>query len=104
MSDAGKVVAIQISPVAGGPMQSVQNALAIVGAGLEGDRYCTGGGSYQKGVAGTRQVTLMNVRFFKNSKFGYQDSLRNIFVVNVDLMRLIGQEFDARTQVLLSLR
>jgi hypothetical protein len=37
----GNVVAIFISPTAGGKMEEVQSAGAIAGAGLAGDRYST---------------------------------------------------------------
>ena len=36
----GTVVLINITPVAQGPMQSVNEVRAIPGRGLEGDRYC----------------------------------------------------------------
>ncbi|HKR60465.1 MAG TPA: hypothetical protein VJS64_12085 [Pyrinomonadaceae bacterium] len=44
----GSVVAIYISPIAGEKMEEVETAEAIAGAGLEGDRYMTGQGSFDK--------------------------------------------------------
>ncbi len=88
------IVAIYISPVAGNPMQQVEQVEAIAGAGLQGDRYCTGEGSFNRKVGiGVRQVTLMNALFFKNSGFEFMDSRRNLFVEGVELMWLIGREF-----------
>ena len=89
----GKVVGIYVSPIAGGPMQEVAAAQAIAGAGLRGDRYCTGEGSFSKGEVGRRQVTLINARFFANSGFQYIESRRNIITSRVELMWLIGREF-----------
>lgn len=87
-----RIVAICICPVAGGPMQSVQQVQAIAGAGLEGDRYARGEGSFNRGRQGKRQVTLMNTRFFPNSGFEFVDSRRNLFVEGVELMWLRDQD------------
>lgn len=89
----GKVVDIYISPVAGAPMKEVLEVQAIVGAGLEGDRYCSGEGSFNKGNQGRRQVTLINEVFFPGSSFFFQESRRNIVTMGVELMWLIGKEF-----------
>ena len=89
----GKVAAIFISPVAGDPMQSVVEVEALAGKGLKGDRYATGEGSFNKGSQGKRQVTLINGIFFENSGFEYAESRRNIVTLGVELMWLIGREF-----------
>ncbi len=89
------VVAICISPTAGGMMQQVQEVEAIAGAGLKGDRYCTNQGSYNKNEPGTRQITLINAIFFKDSGFEYIDSRRNLVINGAELMWLIGREFQA---------
>jgi MOSC domain-containing protein YiiM len=89
----GKVTAIYISPTAGGVMQKMEEIEATAGAGLEGDRYCEGQGSFNKNQAGRRQVTLINALFFKDSRFEYADSRRNIITDGVELMWLIGREF-----------
>ena len=89
----GTVVALFISDAAGKPMQQVEEVEAIAGAGLKGDRYCTGEGSYNKSALGKRQVTLINGIFFPESVFTYADSRRNIVTDGVELMWLIGREF-----------
>src|SRR3989344_7631165 len=93
----GIVKAICIGSVAGGPMQEVSSAEAVAGQGLKGDRYATGEGSFNKGRQGNRQVTLMNAIFFDGSGFEFKDSRRNIFVQGVELMWLIGREFQVGT-------
>jgi len=90
---SGSVVAICIGPTAKGPMKSVEAVRAIAGAGLEGDRYCAGVGSFSKGTPGRRQVTLMNALFFPGSGFEYVDTRRNLFTRGIELMDLIGKEF-----------
>ena len=49
---SGNVVAIFIAPIAGAKMEEVQSAEAIAGAGLAGDRYSTGEGSFNLKRAG----------------------------------------------------
>lgn len=89
----GTVVAICISPIAGELMQHVGLVRAITGAGLSGDRYANGEGSYNKGRRGKRQVTLINGILFEDTIFEYADSRRNIVTEGVELMDLIGKKF-----------
>src|SRR5574341_1331667 len=56
----GSVVAIHITTAAGQPMDSVPEARAIAGRGLEGDRYFAGTGYYSdKPSEGGRELTLI---------------------------------------------
>lgn len=92
---AGKVVAIFIAPAGKAPMQEVQQVKAVEGHGLEGDRYCEGVGSFsKKSGPGARQVTLINKRFFREGGFRPQDTRRNVLTEGIELMLLIGQEFE----------
>jgi hypothetical protein len=92
----GNVVGIYVSPTMRGAMQSIAEAEAIAGAGIKGDRYCDGHGSYNseskggKGV-GSRQVSLINARFFTGTPFEFIDSRRNIITNGVELMWLLGK-------------
>ena len=92
----GHVVGIFLSPCAGDPMVEVSEARAIAGFGLEGDRYALplGGGKWNKGQPGTRQVTLINARSFEGSHFKFADSRRNLVTNGMELMRLINEEFE----------
>jgi hypothetical protein len=74
----GNVEAIFIAPIVGGKMEEVEIAEAIAGAGLAGDRYSTGEGSYNRKRPGRRQVTFINSIFFQDSGFEYAESRRNI--------------------------
>jgi hypothetical protein len=74
----GKVVAIFIASIAGGKMEEVETVEAIAGAGLAGDRYSTGEGSFNRKRPGRRQVTLINSIFFQDSGFEYAESRRNM--------------------------
>lgn len=74
-------------------MREIGEVIAYEGYGLNGDRYATGEGSFNKANPGSRQVTLMNTMFFENSGFTFRDSRRNLFVEGVELMWLIGRVF-----------
>ena len=93
----GTVMAILICPTAGGRMQQIQEAEAIAAQGLKGDRYAKGEGSFNREKQGNRQVTLINYIFFEGSGFDYADTRRNIVVNGVELMWLIGREFQIGT-------
>lgn len=108
----GTVAAICISPIAGGPMQRVEEVEAIAGRGLKGDRYAEGRGSFNKHQKRnwlvrlfkavfkldevSRQVTLMNYLFIEGSGFACEDTRRNIFIKGLpgedfELMYLVGK-------------
>ena len=89
----GYVCGIFICPSAGDAMIQVESVMAIAGHGLEGDRYCNAAGSWNKGVPGKRQVTLMNGAHFGCCGFDYGDSRRNIITGGVELMRCIDKDF-----------
>lgn len=93
----GIVKAICITAVAGGLMEEVSEVEAVTGQGLKGDRYATGEGSFNVGSQGSRQVTFMNAIFFEGSGFDFRHSRRNLFVEGVELMWLIGREFQVGT-------
>ncbi len=93
----GIVRGICIGPVKGELMQEIAEVEAITGQGLKGDRYSIGEGSFNKGKQGTRQVTIMNTIFFEGSGFEFRDSRRNLFLEGVELMWLIGREFQIGT-------
>jgi len=90
----GTIVSICISPAAGDPMHRVHEVPAIAGAGLAGDRYAAGAGSFNKKRGlGARQVTLIHEIFVRGSGFNDIDTRRNIIVGGrIELMELIGKE------------
>ena len=90
---AGVVSYIVICPVAGQPMGSVDSVVVIAGSGLDGDRYSTGNGTWNKDKAGSRQVSFINIRSFNGTGFTPADSRRNIVVNCMELMTLINKTF-----------
>jgi MOSC domain-containing protein YiiM len=98
---AGEVVAIHIASAASGPMQAVRSAIAIGGAGLEGDRYHSGVGFYSQVPTdpGARELTLIAEEALAEvtAETGIQIPLhehrRNITTRGIDVDALLGQRF-----------
>src|SRR5260221_4828878 len=94
----GKVISINIAAAAEAPMQSVSEARAVPGRGLEGDRYFSGTGFYSKKESvGGREVTLIETESVEaldeGLKLSAADSRRNIATAGVALNHLLGREF-----------
>jgi len=96
---AGSVVSIHTAPEAGEPMVSLIQARALAGAGLEGDRYFRGVGTYSAEPDTGRQVTLIESEALEaaSAETGMailpRDSRRNIVTRGVSLNDLVGREF-----------
>jgi MOSC domain-containing protein YiiM len=95
----GSVASLHIAPAAGQPMQTVPEARALAGRGLEGDRYALGTGYYsRKPGEGGRELTLIETEALDalpalGVKLGAAESRRNIATTGVPLNHLVGREF-----------
>ena len=98
------VSAIYISPVATQLPEAVDQVRAIVGAGLEGDRYCVGlhddrggQGTWSHWPGGGRQVTLIEAEVLAELEGALgvagADTRRNIITSGIRLNELVGIEF-----------
>lgn len=93
------VVSIHVTAVGGAPMQSVTNVLAVVGKGLEGDRYASKLGTYSNQPGSGRDVTLIEIEAIEALKRDYGIDLdprlarRNIVTRGVPLNHLVEKEF-----------
>lgn len=96
---AGSVVSIHTAPEAGEPMASLIQVRALAGAGLEGDRYFRGVGTYSAEPDTGRQVTLVEGEALDaaSAETGMRiqpgDSRRNIVTRGISLNALVGREF-----------
>src|SRR5437016_5612720 len=94
----GKVISINIADAAEAPMQSVDEARAVPGRGLEGDRYFNHAGTFSKPQP-DRELTLIEAEAVDAMKreldvdYGLGDSRRNIVTRGVPLNHLVGKEF-----------
>ena len=95
----GEVVSIYVAASAGASMESRQSVEAIVGRGLEGDRYHEGSGHWSRTPGLGRQVTLIEIETIealereKNIVIGPGASRRNLVTRGVPLNHLVGREF-----------
>src|SRR5437764_577719 len=90
----GTVVSINITPVAEGPLQSVEEVRAIPGRGLEGDRYF----DHPK-LEPRREITLVEAEAIEALRsefkidFELDGTRRNVVTRGVPLNHLVGKEF-----------
>ncbi len=95
---SGTVESIYIAAAAEGTPQSVGQATAIPGVGLEGDRYALKLGTFYKPKP-DYELTLIEAEAIEALKRDYQvdlaagDARRNIETRNVPLNHLVGREF-----------
>jgi len=94
----GTVESIHIASTAERPPQSVPQAEAVPGAGLEGDRYALKLGTFYK-PAPDHELTLIEAEAIEALRRDYRvelasgDARRNIVTRNVPLNHLVGKEF-----------
>jgi len=80
----GTVESIHIASAAREPMRAVQQAEAIPGVGLEGDRYANGQGTFYKPEALRREYGV---------ELAAGEARRNVVTRGVPLNHLVGREF-----------
>ncbi len=86
----GVVEALLVAPDAGAPVVACDQVVAVVGRGLEGDRYYEGRGTFESGRPGS-ELTLIDAAVL--DELGPIDHRRNVVVRGVDLNALVGREF-----------
>jgi len=87
----GVVEALVLAPAAEAPVVQVQEAVAVPGRGLEGDRYAAGAGTFASGRPGSA-LTLVDAAVL--DALGRDiDHRRNVVVRGTDLNALVGREF-----------
>lgn len=90
----GSVAAIFVAPAAGAPAEARDEARALPGRGLEGDRHTTGDGTFPSGIPGSA-LTLIEaeVRESFDPPLEASEHRRNIVIRGIDLNALVGHEF-----------
>lgn len=87
----GIVEALVIAPAAEAPAVLVDEAVAIAGRGLEGDRYAAGAGTFASGRTGSA-LTLVDAAVLDTLDRDV-DHRRNVVVRGTDLNALVGRDF-----------
>ena len=99
MPSNGSVHSVHITAVASEPTVSVEEARAVAGKGLEGDRYFSGAGSWSSTPGTGRQVTLIELETIEALERDYKMKIepgqarRNVVTRGVALNHLVGREF-----------
>ena len=106
MNAPGTIFAIHMAATGGAPIESVLEAQAVEGKGLEGDRYAAKLGTYSNDPGSGREVTLIEIEAIEALRRDYQIVLepgltrRNIVTRGVYLNHLVGKDFGAGAVVL----
>lgn len=90
----GAVTAIFVAPAAGAPAEPRDEARALPGSGLEGDRHTTGDGTFPSGMSGSA-LTLIESEVCESfdPPLEASEHRRNIVTRGIDLNALVGHEF-----------
>jgi hypothetical protein len=87
----GIVEALVLAPAAEAPVVPVDEAVALAGRGLEGDRYAAGAGTFASGRPGSA-LTLVDAAVLESLGRDV-DHRRNVVIRGSDLNALVGREF-----------
>jgi MOSC domain-containing protein YiiM len=88
-----RVTGIFVAPSGGARCEAVLSAVAVAGAGLEGDRYAVGEGTFSAKPGTGRHVTLVDAAAVAAAGLAPGESRRNIETEGVDLLSLVGVRF-----------
>jgi len=103
MCSGGRIVAIYTAIGPGSPMQLREEARAVPGLGLEGDRYFTDNGRFSDQRLPGREITeltLIESEVIQHLRLDWRldveeaDSRRNLVTRGVALNDLVGSEFE----------
>jgi len=106
----GSIVGIYVTGQARAPMQWVEQAEAVAGEGLKGDRYCFGIGTFSAEAGTGREVTLIELEAVEAISRDYGinanpgDLRRNLVTRNVPLNHLVARRFRVGDAVLKGIR
>ena len=90
---AGRVEAIAIAAAAEAPIELVDQATAVAGRGLAGDRYHEGQGTFSNPYSEGHDLTLVEAEVLEELGFEPQDARRNVVTRGIDLNALVGRDF-----------
>jgi hypothetical protein len=88
----GSVAALLVAPDAEAPLVGVDEAEAVAGRGLEGDRYAAGRGTFS-GRGRGYELTLVDADVLDEIGLPWADARRNIVTRGVALNALVGRRF-----------
>jgi hypothetical protein len=89
---AGTVAAILIAPAAEAPLSRVDEAEALAGRGLAGDRYVGGCGTFSAPGRGY-ELTLVEAEVLDEIELPWEQARRNIVTRGISLNGLVGRRY-----------
>ena len=96
----GVVELIAVAPLVEAPMQLVQQARALAGRGLEGDRYANGSGTFSPRGAHRPgyELTLIAAEVVeeltaRDARLDFASTRRNVLTRGIDVNALVGRDF-----------
>ncbi len=95
----GRIVSLQIATTGGAPMLPLDEAHAVPGRGVEGDRYYFGTGHFSHEGKKSYEITLIETEALEGLRrdYGYElsplNARRNIATSGVPLNHLVWKEF-----------
>ena len=96
----GTVELLAVAPAAEAPMQLVEQARALAGRGLEGDRYAVGAGTFSARGAHKPgyELTLIAAEVVeeltaRDARLDFASTRRNVLTRGIDVNDLVGREF-----------
>ena len=110
MSWTGRVEAIYLTEEAAQPLRPVDEVKAVVGLGLEGDRYFHKRGTFSHKPMPGRDVTLIEAEAIEAAQRDYgldvgpADARRNVVTRGVPLNHLVGRRFKVGDATLVGIR
>lgn len=94
---SGRVIGVYIASVRGELPVAVEAVAALAGAGLSGDRYAVGAGTWSGWPGTGRAVTLIAAEVLDSlpepCRLSAPEARRNLLTRGVDLNALVGREF-----------
>ncbi|HEY4605412.1 MAG TPA: MOSC domain-containing protein, partial [Blastococcus sp.] len=106
----GVLTEIWLTEVAAAPMRRVRAGRLVAAAGLDGDRYALGGGTWARYPDLEKQLTLIDcdavaaVAAEVGAELSPGDTRRNLVTVGVDLPALVGRWFTVGDAVLFGMK
>jgi hypothetical protein len=91
-TSVGRVVGLLLAPEAEAPLARVEEAVAVAGRGLEGDRYAKGRGTFSAPGRGY-ELTLVEAGALADVDLPWEQARRNVVVEGTGLNALVCRRF-----------
>ena len=89
----GSVASLLIAPEAEAPLVAVDDAVALAGRGLEGDRYASSRGTFSTPGGRGYELTLVEAEVLDEIGLPWEQARRNVVTRGVALNALVGRRF-----------